>query len=149
MRNCNHIVQTWLFLKNRYDRNFQQFTHKGGEYTINYIKIFQNAHALSVSVGNSYYEDQLMHTFLDNFHQGGNYSAQIASHQAELRREETFTNQKLFRISSLQTDYLNIYSSSGFGRNSERAHAVQTKWIFCGGKNHSAEKCFKRIRNEK
>ena len=54
-----------------YDRNFQQVTHKGGEYAINYIKRFQNAHALSVSVGNSYSEDQLMHTFLDNFHQGG------------------------------------------------------------------------------
>ena len=40
------------------------------------------------SVGNIYSEDQIMHTFLDNFHQGGKYSAQIASHQAELRREE-------------------------------------------------------------
>ena len=52
------------------------------------FKKIQNAHALSVSVRNSYYEDQLMHTFLDNFHQGGKYSAQIASHQAEQRREE-------------------------------------------------------------
>ena len=39
---------------------------------------------------NSYSEDQLMHTFLDNFEEGGKYSAQIASHQAELRREEKF-----------------------------------------------------------
>ena len=78
--------------KSRYDRNFQQVTHKEGGSTINYIKIFQNAHALSVSVGNSYSEDQLMHTFLDNFHRGGKCSAQIASHQAELRREETFTD---------------------------------------------------------
>ena len=74
--------------KSRYDRTFQQVTHKGGESSINYIKRFQNSHALSVSVGNSYSEDQLMHTFLDNFHQGGKYSAQIASHQAELRREK-------------------------------------------------------------
>ena len=81
--------------KSRYDRNFQQVTYKRGESAINYIKRFQNAHALSVSVENSYSEDQLMHTFLDNFHQGGKYSAQIASHQAELRREETFTDQKL------------------------------------------------------
>ena len=73
--------------KNRYDRVFQQVTHKGGEYAINYIKIFQNTQALSVSVGNTYSEDQLMHTFLDKFHQGGKYSAQIYSHQAELRRE--------------------------------------------------------------
>ena len=79
--------------KSRYDRTFQQVTHKGGESVINYIKRFQNAFALSVSVGNSYSEDQLMHTFIDNFHQGGKYSAQIASHQAELRREELFTDQ--------------------------------------------------------
>ena len=47
---------------------------------MNYIKIFQNAQAYSVSVGNSYSEDQLMHTFLDNFHRGRKYSAQIGSH---------------------------------------------------------------------
>ena len=57
--------------KSRYDRNFQQVTHKGGDSEINYIKRLQNVHALSVSVGNSYSEDQLMHTFLDNFQQGG------------------------------------------------------------------------------
>ena len=78
--------------KSRYDRNFQQVTHKGGESTINYIKRFQNAHVLSVSVGNSYSEDQLMHTFMDKFHRGGEYYDQIASHQAELRREENFTD---------------------------------------------------------
>ena len=66
-----------------------------------------------------------MHTFLDNFHQGGKYSAQIASHQAELRREEKCTDQKSLNISSLQTDDLNIDSSSGFGRYSERALDVQ------------------------
>ena len=55
---------------------------------MNYIKRFQNAQDLSVSVGNSYSKYQLMHTFLDNFHQGGKYSAQVASHQAELRREK-------------------------------------------------------------
>ena len=97
---------------------------------INYIEIFQNAYDLSVSVENSYSEDQLMHTFLDNFHQGKKYSAQIASHQAELRREETFTDQKSLNISSLQNDYLNLYRRSGFGRNSEREHAVQTKCTF-------------------
>ena len=110
--------------KSRYDRTFQQVIHKVGESAINYIKTFQNAHALSVSVGNSYSEDQIMHTFLDKFHQGGKYSAQIASHQAELRREENFTDQKSLNISSLQTDYLNLDSSSGSGGNSERAHAV-------------------------
>ena len=33
--------------KSRYDRTFQQVTHKGGEYAINYIKRFQNTPALS------------------------------------------------------------------------------------------------------
>ena len=74
--------------KSRYDKTFQQVTHKGGESAISYIKRFQNAHALSVSAGNRYSEDQIMHTFLDNFHRGGKYSAQISSHQAELRKEE-------------------------------------------------------------
>ena len=58
--------------------------------------------------------------FLDNFHQGGKYTAQIASHQAELIREEVFTHQKYLFITSLQTDYLNIDSSSGSGRNNDR-----------------------------
>ena len=52
-------------------------------------------------------------------------------------------------ISSLQTDYLNLDSSSGFGRNSEIANNVQTQCTFCGGTNYSAEKCFKGIRQEK
>ena len=90
-----------------------------------------------------------MHIFLDNFHQGGKYSDQKDSHQEESRREETFTDQKSLSILSLHTDYLNIDSSSSFGRNSERANTVQTKCTFCGRVNHSAEKCFKRIRQEK
>ena len=32
---------------------------------MNYIKIFQNAQALSVLVQNSYSEDQIMHIFFD------------------------------------------------------------------------------------
>ena len=32
--------------KSRYDRTFQQVTHKEGVSAINYIKRFQNAHAL-------------------------------------------------------------------------------------------------------
>ena len=42
------------------------------ESAINYIKIFQNAEALSLYVGNYYSEDQMMHIFMDNFHLGGN-----------------------------------------------------------------------------
>ena len=90
-----------------------------------------------------------MHTFLDNFEQGGKYSAQIASHQAELSREEKCIDKKSLNISSLQTDYLNLDSSSGFYRDIKRAHAVQTECTFCGGDNHSAEQFFKRTRKEK
>ena len=91
----SHCANMTFADKSRYDRTFQQVTHKGRESIFNYIKIFQNSHAVSVSVGKRYSKDQLMHTFLDNFHQGGKYSAQIASHQAELRREEEFTDQKI------------------------------------------------------
>ena len=65
-----------------------------------------------------------MHIFLDNFNQGGKYSSQIDIHQAELRREENFTDQKSLSISSLQTDYLNLDISSGCGKNSERENIV-------------------------
>ena len=77
----SHCANMTFADKSRYGRTFQKVTHKGGESAINYIKRFQNAQALSVSVGNRYYEDQIMHTFLDNFHQSGKYSAQLASHQ--------------------------------------------------------------------
>ena len=75
---------------------------------MNYIKRFQSALALSVLAENSYTEYHLMHIFLDNFHQGRKYTAQIAIHQAELRRGKIFTDQKSVSISSIQTDYLNI-----------------------------------------
>ena len=87
---------------------------------MNYIKILQNVQAFSVSVGNIYFEDQFMHIFLDNFHQGGKYTAQIASHQSKLRREEIFTNQKYLYISSLQTDYWNLDSSSSSVKKNEK-----------------------------
>ena len=91
-----------------------------------------------------------MHKFLNNFHQGGKYSAQLAIQQAELRREENFPGQHFLNISSLQTDYLNLdSSSSGSSRHNKRAHSVQTKCTFCGLNNHYEEKCFKRIGQEK
>ena len=81
------------------------------------------------SIGNS--EINLQYhplLFLDNFHQDGKYSAQIAIHQAELSREENFTDQKSLNIYSLQTDYLNLDSSvSGSIRHNERAYYVQKK----------------------
>ena len=78
----SHCANMTFADKSRHDRTFQQVTHKGEESTMNYIKIFQNAHVLSISVGNFYSEYQLMHTFMDNFHWGWKYSAQIAIHQA-------------------------------------------------------------------
>ena len=68
--------------KIRYDRIFEQVTHKGRESAINFIRILKNTQTLSVSVGKNYSEDQLMHMFLDNFHQGGKFPSRIASHQA-------------------------------------------------------------------
>ena len=65
----SHCANMTFADKSRYDRTFQQVTHKGGEYAINFMKRFQNAQALSVLVGNSYSEDQIMHTFLNKFHQ--------------------------------------------------------------------------------
>ena len=67
-----------------------------------------------------------MQIFLDNFHLGGKYSAQIASHQADKIIRETFTDQRSRYISSLQNDYLNLDSSSGCGKNSDRESIVQT-----------------------
>ena len=110
----------------------------------------QNAQALSVSLGNSYSEDQIMHTFLDNFHQSGKYSAQLASHQAELRREEKYPDQKCLNISSLQTDYLNLDSSvSGSIRHNEKANYIQTKFTYWGLNNHYVEIFYKNIKKEK
>ena len=80
-----------------------------------------------------------MHILLDNFHQDWKYSSQIASHQAEVRREGNFNDNKYLSISSLQNDYLNLDSISGWGKNSERANLVQKKCTFCGGANCSAE----------
>ena len=72
-----------------------------------------------------------MHTFLDNFHQGVRYSAQIYSHQAKLRGAEKCTDQKSLSTSVLNTDYLNLDSSSFSGRNSKRANTVQKKCTLC------------------
>ena len=52
-----------------------------------------------------------MHTLLEHLHQGGNYSAHIASHQAELSREEKFINQNSLSIYDLKIDYLNLDNS--------------------------------------
>ena len=81
-----------------------------------------------------------MHTFLDNFHQSGKYSAQLAIHQAELRREELYPDQKCLNISSLQTEYLNLdNSNSGSIIHNEKANYVHTKCTYCGLSNHSVE----------
>ena len=54
--------------------------------------------------------------------QSGKYSAQLASHQAELRIEEKYPDQKCLNISSLQTEYLNLDSSqSGSSEHNEKS----------------------------
>ena len=101
-------------------------------------------------LGNSYAEDQIMHTFLDNFHQSGKYSAQLASHNAELRREEMYPDQRCLNISSLQTEYLNLDNSNlGSSKHNEKANSAKTKCTYCELSNHSVETCFKKIRKEK
>ena len=97
---------------------------------MNHIKIFQNAQTISVSVVNSYTEDHLIHIFLDNFHQGRKYTAQIESHQEYLRRKGKITDQKYLSVSSLQNDYSNIDRSSGSVRKNERENLVQVKCTF-------------------
>ena len=69
--------------KSRYDKFLQKVTHIEGGSAMNNINRFQNAQVLSVSVENSFSEDPSMYIFLDNFHQGGKYTAQIASQHAE------------------------------------------------------------------
>ena len=49
----------------RYNITFHQ-VQKGGESSINHIKIFHDAKASTISVGNNYTEYHLMNTFLDN-----------------------------------------------------------------------------------
>ena len=91
-----------------------------------------------------------MHTFLDNFQQSGKYSAQLASHQAELRTGEMYPDQKCLNISSLQTEYLNLdRNQSSQGKHNEKANSPKAKCTFCELTNHSVEKCFKKISKEK
>ena len=71
----------------RYNTIFPKAVHKVGESKINYIKIFHDAKALEISVGNIYTEYHLMHTFLYNFQKGVKCSYHIAIHQADMRRE--------------------------------------------------------------
>ena len=77
----SHCANMTLYEKSRYNRLLQEVTHKGGVSSMSYIKISQNTQALLVPEGRSYSGDQRIHIFLDNFHQGGKYSAKIASHQ--------------------------------------------------------------------
>ena len=84
-----------------------------------------------------------MHIFLDNFHQVGKQTAHISSHQAELRKEGKFTDQKYLSFTFLQTDHFNLCSSSGSGRNNERVNLVQTKCTFFVEVLTILQKCFK------
>ena len=124
--------------KSRYDRTFQQVTHKEVESAIKYIKIFQNTHTLSVLVGNNYTEYQLMHTFLDNFQQGRKIFSSYIKLPGRIEKRRKIIDQKSLNNSSLQIDYLSLVSRSGLGRKYERSHDFQTDCTFCGGINYSA-----------
>ena len=63
-----------------------------------------------------------------------------------MRTEEKITDEKSLKISSLQTDYINLDSNSGLDGDIERGHAVQIECTFCGGVDNSEEQCFKRVR---
>ena len=73
-QDCNPNVQTWPFMTKAYILEYfiKWCMDKLGESEINYIKIFHHSEALGILVVNIYNEDQLMHTFLENFQQGGN-----------------------------------------------------------------------------
>ena len=83
-----------------------------------------------------------MHTFLDNLYKGKRYSAQIESRQAEMRKEETFFDQKSLSISDLQIDYLNLETPV---RNNKRANFSQSRCSHCGG-SHLTGKLFQKQR---
>ena len=68
----SHCANMTFAENSRYDRIFQQVTHKGGESAMNFIKRFQNSENSIVSVENYYSEYQMMHTSPDNSHQGEN-----------------------------------------------------------------------------
>ena len=76
---------------------FQQVVHKGGKSYINYIKIFQNAKALKISVGNIYTEDQLMKIFKT-------ISRRVESNL--LRQQSTKNNQEENINSLIKNHYL-------------------------------------------
>ena len=125
--------------KSRYDKIFQQVTHKGGDSVMNYIKRFQHEQNLSFSLGNIYSEDKLIHIFMDDFFQGGKYSAQIASYQAELSREVKSTDKNLYLfhpyilvILILTADQVVVEIVR------EKILSIQSA-LFCGGANYSAE----------
>ena len=92
---CNHNVQTLPFLtKADIIERFRKSCTKEGIEQSNILKYFRILRLWQISAGNSCTEDQRIHTFLETFQQGGKYYTQIASHQAELRREEKTIDQK-------------------------------------------------------
>ena len=55
-----------------------------------------------------------MHTLSKKIQQGGKYSAQIESRQADFRIVEKSIDKKSWSISDLQIDYLNLENSVGY-----------------------------------
>ena len=89
-----------------------------------------------------------MHTFMNRFHQGGKYSSQISSHQAELRRREKLLIKNVYLFHPYR---MTIYILTEFQVvvKIARKNIVQKKCAVLGGANHYAEKYFKGSEREK
>ena len=72
----------------------------------------------------------MVNTFFTNYQQGVKYSAQIESHEAEMRRKGKVIEKKSLSISDLQIDYLNL---ENLVRNNEREIVAQSRFSHCGG----------------
>ena len=64
-------ANTTFYDQSIYNRLFQKLIDKEGESEINSIKKEHNDKTLEISVVNSYFENQVMHTSLDFFHKCG------------------------------------------------------------------------------
>ena len=79
--------------------------------------------------------------FIGNFSQRWDIYCTNRKPPVRVNKRRKVYRPKQLSITSLQTYYLNIESSSRSDRNNKRENIVQTKLNFCGGTNNSAEKC--------
>ena len=97
---------------------------------MNYIKKYQNAQDISVSLGNNYSEDHLMHILLDKFHQGREVYCTDIKPPGRLKKRGKFYWPKIFIYLISTYWFLNIDSSAGYGKNNWRENIVQKNALF-------------------